>query len=171
MKVFLSCCFFILSGSCFGQSFPSSFIGNWEGTLCWYQQGKQEPKKVKMRLNIQPTDTADHYTWQIVYGENAEDNRPYLLKPVDKSAGHWVIDERSGIVLDQYLISNKFGGAFTVGNSTIINHYWRKGKKLYVEFYSITAESVSKTGGTSADVPPVSSYGVKSYQLGVLKKK
>jgi hypothetical protein len=102
----------LLFGILFGhvakaQSFPQSFIGHWKGTLEWYQSGKQEPQKVTMQLIIRPADTAGQYTWQLIYGERGEDNRPYLLKPVDSAKGHWVVDERNGILLDAYLVGNK----------------------------------------------------------------
>src|SRR4051812_33923622 len=82
------------------QSFPKDFVGHWQGELEWFQAGKTQ--KIKMQLIIHRADTAGQYSWQIVYGEKAEDNRPYLLKPVDTARGHWIIDERDGILLDQY---------------------------------------------------------------------
>lgn len=153
------------------QDFPGRFIGHWEGELLWFQAGKKEPKKVKMQLIIQPADTAAQYTWQIIYGEKSDDNRPYLLKPVDTAKGHWVVDERNGIVLDQYWVGNRFTSAFTVQNSTIIDSYWIENDQLIAEFYSISAKPVNTTGGSSKDIPPVQSYATKSYQKAVLKKK
>ena len=69
-----------------------------------------------MELRIQPSDSAHRFSWQIIYGNANEDNRPYTLIAKDSSKGHWVIDEHNGIVLDQYWIAGKFCGAFTVMN-------------------------------------------------------
>jgi hypothetical protein len=171
-KVLFLCCFFIACTVCGAQgNFPKQFMGHWEGEVLWYQQGKKEPQKIKMQLIVQPTDTANQYTWQIIYGENNKDNRPYILKPVDTANGHWQVDERNGIILDQYWLANKFSSAFTVANSTIVDSYWIEGNRLHVEFFNVSAKAVNKTGGTSADIPPVDSYAVKSYQKAVLKKK
>lgn len=171
-KTFLSCCFFIACTFALAQkNFPQQFTGHWEGELRWYQQGKKEPQKVKMQLIIQPTDTANQYTWQIIYGENNKDNRPYILKPVDTAKGHWQVDERNSIILDQYWMAGKFTSAFTVGNSTIIDSYWIEAGKMHVEFFTVSAKPVNRTGGTSADIPPVDSYAVKGYQKAVLKKR
>ena len=172
VRIILACCFFLSFFSAIAQhSFPKDFIGHWEGTLTWYQTGKKTPQKVKMQLVIKPTDSANTYTWQIIYGENNKDNRPYVLKPVDTAKGHWHVDERNGIILDQYWMAGKFSSAFTVGNSTIIDSYWIEGGKMHVEFFTISAKPVNKTGGTSADIPPVDSYALKGYQKAVLNKK
>src|SRR5687767_6059456 len=89
------------------QDIPKKFIGHWKGDLYWYKTGEKTAQKVKMQLIIRPSDTIGHYTWQIIYGENNADNRPYILKPVDTAMGHWIVDERNGIVLDQYWVGNR----------------------------------------------------------------
>ncbi len=149
-------------------SFPQSFIGKWKGTLTWYIPGKT-PQKFTMRLNIQVADSG-RYTWQIIYGDDQKDNRPYLLVPVDTVNGHWVIDERNSIILDSYWIGNRFIGAFTVQNSTIVDQYRLEPNGLHVEFITYAAKPLTTTGGTSNDIPPVDSYQVRSIQSGVLKK-
>lgn len=169
--VFL-CCFFFSSLISVGQtSFPKDFIGHWVGTLSWYQVGKNSPQAVTMQLIIKPADSVNTYTWQLIYGDKGEDNRPYLLKPVDTTKGHWQIDERNGIILDQYFIGNRFTSAFTVQITTILNSYWREGKNLVAEFYGLTAKPVNTTGKGTEDSPKVDSYGTKSYQRAVLRKK
>lgn len=123
-----------------------------------------------MQLIIHPADSANtYYTWQIIYGNKGEDNRPYILKPVDTAKGHWQVDERNGIVLDQYFIGNRLSGAFTVQTSTIVNNYWREGANLVAEFYSIAAKPVATTGQGTNDSPKVDSYAIKSYQRAVLR--
>ena len=74
-----------------------------------------------MQLIVPPTDTAGIYTWQLIYGNKGEDNRPYLLRLVDSAKGHWQVDERNGIILDQYIVGNRFTSAFTVQTTTIID--------------------------------------------------
>ncbi len=160
-----------MAGFVRAQNFPQAFLGHWTGELLWHQAGKKEPQKIQMHLIVQPADTAGHYTWQIVYGDNNQDNRPYVLKPVDTARGHWVIDERNGIVLDQYWIGNRLSGAFRVQTSTILNSYRVEGDRLMIEFFNLTTEPVGKTGGTSKDVPVVESFGIKSFQQAVLRRR
>lgn len=171
-RVFLSSCFFIASQLVFAQArFPQQFTGHWQGELLWYKTGNRIPQKVKMQLIIKPADTTDVYTWQIVYGDKGEDNRPYLLKPVDTAKGHWQVDERNGIILDQYFVGNRFTSAFTVQSTTIVDSYWREGKTLVAEFYSLTAKPVAISGNGTEESPTVESYGTKGYQRAVLKRK
>ena len=150
------------------SSFPESWKGNWKGELQWFKTGKAEPQKVNMELRIHPTDSAGTWKWQIIYGAETKDNRPYLLIPKDTAGIHWAIDEKNGIVLDQYWVANKFCGAFTVMNNTIINNYWMEDDKLLIEFYSISAKPVATTGKGTEESPSVDSYKVGSYQKAIL---
>lgn len=152
------------------KAFPETWEGNWKGQLQWFQAGNDTARKVNMELRIHKTDSAGVWTWQIIYGSETEDNRPYKLMRRDAAGVHWVIDENSGIVLDQYWVANKFCGAFTVMSSTIFNSYWMENGKLVVEFYSVSAKPVATTGKGNEDVPFVDSYGVKSYQKAVLSR-
>jgi len=169
MRICFFCLLFLMKQAV-AQDFPASFIGHWQGELEWFQSGKKDPMKVKMQLVIHPADTAGQYTWQIIYGTDSGDNRPYLLKPVDSAKGHWVIDERIGIVLDQYWVGNRLTSGFTVGKTTIINSYYLENGNLIAEFYSLSSEPVRTSGGTE-DVPTVTSFATKGYQKAVLRKQ
>jgi hypothetical protein len=152
------------------NQFPKSWEGNWKGELQWYKTGQAAPQKVNMELRIQPGDSSHKYNWQIIYGNDNKDNRPYTLIAKDTANGHWVIDENNGIVLDQYWVANKFCGAFTVQNSTIINNYWMQDDKLIVEFYNISAKPIATTGQGTDSSPKADSYKIGSYQKAVLQR-
>ncbi len=171
MRTIFSCCFFISFLFASAQKpFPASFLGHWQGILYWYQTGKASPQKVTMQLIIQPADSSNTYTWQIIYGDKGQDNRPYTLKPVDTAKGHWQVDEHNGILIDQYFVGGRFTSTFTVQASTITDSYWRDGKTLIAEFYSITAKPVTTSGLGTDDSPKVDSYGTRSYQRAVMRK-
>jgi hypothetical protein len=107
-------CFVSMVVNSQSNSFPGSWAGNWKGELNWYKTGTAEPKKVNMELRIRAIHTpgsADTWTWQIIYGSETEDNRPYKLVQKDTTGIHWVIDEDNGIVLDQYWVGNKLSTA------------------------------------------------------------
>jgi hypothetical protein len=150
--------------------FPQDFMGHWQGELSWYRPGTAAPKKFTMQLLIQPADSAGRYTWKIIYGDKGEDTRPYELKAVDSATGHWVVDEKNGILLDQYLIGGKLFCAFSVGGTTIVNSYGRKGAELAVEFTSFPAKAVRTSGAGTEESPTVESYAVRSYQKGTLTR-
>lgn len=163
--------FLLVAGALAAQQFPQSFTGHWKGELQWYRQGTPEPKKVLMQLIIQPTDTAGQYTWQLVYGEGSTDNRPYVLKAVDSTLGHWVVDERNSILLHHYFAGGQLSCAFTVSGNTIVTNYKVSGAVMEVEFRSFGTKPVATTGGTGPDIPPVDSYNIRSYQRAILHKQ
>ena len=149
--------------------FPKCFIGNWKGELQWMVNGKPT-QTFTMQLRIQPTDSANKYTWQIIYGDDNKDNRPYILKTVDTAKGHWIVDENDGIILDSYVHGNCLHGAFTVQNNTIVDNYCVEGNTMQVEFFSIKLADKKQSGKGTAETPFVDSYKISSYQKGVLKK-
>lgn len=167
----LLCGGLFISLLCCSQSFPQSWCGNWKGELLWYPGAGKEPKAVNMELRIAATDSAHLFSWQMIYGNAAADNRPYMLVAKDTAKGHWVIDEKNGIVLDQYWIAGRLSGAFTVQQSTIINHYWMQDGQLHVEFCTIGAKPIATTGKGNDESPLVDSYQVRGYQKAVLRRE
>ncbi len=170
MKFFLSATLLFICLTVTAQQinkFPQNFIGNWKGTLQWMVAGKPT-QTFTMQLRIEPADTTGQYTWQIIYGDDDKDNRPYILKPVDTTKGYWVVDERNGIILDSYLHGNCFQGAFTVQGNTIVDNYCVEGNSMAVEFFSIKIGDKRQSGNGTNEVPHVDSYRVSGYQKGVL---
>ncbi|NOT91548.1 hypothetical protein [Ferruginibacter sp.] len=151
------------------SNFPAAFTGNWKGQLQWMVNGKPT-QTFTMQLRIQPTDSANQYTWQIIYGDDVKDNRPYILKPVDTAKGHWIIDENDGIILDSYVHGNSIHGAFTVQGNTIVDNYKVEDGKMQVEFFSIKLADKNQSGKGTAETPFVDSYKISSYQTGVLAR-
>lgn len=149
--------------------FPACFVGDWQGQLQWMVAGKPT-QTLTMQLHVQPADSANTYTWQIIYGDKATDNRPYLLQPIDTAKGHWVIDEGNGIILDSYVNGYALQTAFTVQGNTIVNNYRVENGNLQVEFFSIKLNDKKTSGQGTEDVPLVDSYKVTSYQAGTLRK-
>lgn len=150
--------------------FPGSWTGTWKGELQWFKGNAREPQQVPMELRIHTTDTAGQYTWQLIYGPAAEDSRPYVLQPKDTATGHWVIDERNGIVLDQFLRGGRFCGVFSVMGNTILNSYVRAGDTMTVEFYSYPVKPLTTSGEGTDESPKVDSYRMSGFQKAVLHR-
>jgi hypothetical protein len=151
-------------------TFPQSFIGTWKGTLNWQKPGNDTVQTVNMQLIIQPSDSTGQYTWHLVYGNLTTDSRPYILKPAAPQKGHWLIDEKNGIVLDCYQNGNRISSVFSTEGVTIINNYWLENEKLNIEFFSYRQTPVTVSGYGTAESPKVSSYRMGSYQKAVLKR-
>ena len=163
-------CVASLSSSAQPGAFPADFIGNWKGKMQWITPGKPA-KEFTTQLKVQPADTAGQYTWTIIYGDDAKDNRPYILRPVDTLTGHWVVDERDGIILDSYVHGNAIHGAFTVQGTTIVDNYKIENGKLYIEFFTIKLGDKKTSGKGTEETPFVDSYRITAYQTGVLSKE
>ena len=167
---FLLSCIFLLCNTIKAQpGFPGSWEGDWKGELLWYTETGKEPKKVNMELRIQRQDTA--WSWQLIYGSPTEDNRAYTLFARDTAKGHWAINEHNGIVLDQFFLAGRLSGAFTVGNTTILNTYELRGDSLVAEFNSLQAKPLSTSGKGTKESPTVENYKIKGYQRAVLRRK
>lgn len=166
-------CLLLLAASAMVQAqtttFPGSWLGTWKGTLSWYRPGTDAPQLVPMQLHITAADTG--YNWQLNYGSQAADLRPYRLLARDSARGHWVIDERNGIVLDQFWTGGRLSGAFTVQTSTLVNSYYLQGDSLIVEFYAMGAAPISTSGEGTASSPRVDSYRLQGYQKAVLRRE
>lgn len=170
---FLLCFPLLFTGAVlFAQSpvFPDDWTGNWKGELHWYKAGQTVPQKVPMELRIQKTDST-FWTWHLIYGTPREDSRPYILKPVDRSKGHWVVDEKNGILLDQFWLGNSLTGAFTVSGSTILNTYRMENNELVIDFFSLAAKPLATTGKGDEEIPFVDSYRVTGKQTARLLRQ
>jgi hypothetical protein len=151
------------------DGFPVGWTGKWKGEMVWYQ-GKIKQQTIPMQLHVSVTDSTDQYTWRLIYGENEKDNRPYTIKPFDKTKGHWLVDEHNSIVLDLFQIGDRLCGSFTVEGNTIVNNYWLTGDSLQVEFYNIQEKPIAITGGGDSTIPKIKSYGIRSYQRAILRR-
>lgn len=149
--------------------FPASFTGHWKGKLHWVRAGKAT-QEFSMQLKITATDSADMFTWTIIYGDSSKDERPYILKPVDKTKNHWIIDEQNGIVLDNYVAANCLQGIFTVAGNTILDNYCIENGKMNVQFFAVKMADKTTTGKGTEASPTVDSYRMTGYQYGLLEK-
>lgn len=151
--------------------FPAGWAGNWKGKLAWYKTGADTAILVDMQLKIAPTDSAHKWTWQLIYGNGGEDNRPYTLIAQDTAKGLWTIDENNGIVLSQYWVADRFTGIFTVQGTTILNNYYLDKDELVTEFFVMSHQPSHTSGKGTKEIPFVDSYPVKAIQRGRLTRQ
>ncbi len=162
----------LLTFSAHAQSdFPAKWKGRWKGKIAWYKTGADTATMIDTQLKIFPTDSAHKWTWQLIYGNAGQDDRPYTLIAKDTSKGLWTIDENNGIVLSQYWVGNRFTGIFTVQGTTILNNYYLDKDELVVEFYVVAQQSSYTSGKGTTDIPFVDSYPVKAIQRGRLTRE
>lgn len=162
-----------LSDSKLSYTFPDDWLGTWEGTLEIYSNSTLK-QSVQMALYNEPTDTVDVYRWAIRYGDNPDEGlRDYKLRVVDKTRGHYVVDEMNSIYLDSYLVLNKLIAPFEVQGNMLQSVYERSCDHLIFEITVSDTKPARLSGNTEFDkesIPEVKSYNVKTYQRAVLNK-
>jgi hypothetical protein len=150
-----------------GVAFPSGWEGVWRGA-CRYGPPGSPAKPMTMELRVRPIEGRDAWTWTIVYGgPGGSQTRPYELIPVDREKGHWRIDEKNGIVLDNWLVEETLHCRFSVQSNVIeVRNEMRDGG-IDVMLTTYDAKPASVTGGEGR-IPAVGSYRLLSVQRGRL---
>ena len=149
-------------------------MGNWTGELEIHDA--MGPKQtVPMSLYLSETDTSGIYDWVILYGmDSLSDMRNYVLKEIDKSKGHYMIDEKNGILIDAYFIQNELTSIFAVMGNTLVCSYRREGEELIFAIKIFPSEKIRVTGDTiieNQNIPVVESFQHKSSQVARLRRK
>ncbi len=152
--------------------FPASFQGNWKGDLEIFSvNGLQQT--IPMEFIIQPIE-GGRYEWSIIYGDDKETGkRAYELITVNDSLGHFQIDEKNSIVLDGYLLGEKFYQQFEISDNLLVTSLEKKGENLIFEILFGSFESISTTGGEIVDgeqIPKVQSFQLKIRQVALLSR-
>ena len=169
-SVFIFC--FLCSVSVFSQQdFPQSWVGNYRGELEIYTVDSVA-MRLPMQLAIQPTKRDSVYTWAIIYDiKNNRDVRSYELKIVDSAKGHYMIDEKNGILIDSYYRNGILTGFFDVNQTFIIATYQKQGDSIVFEIISASDKPVRMSGDLQVSkdtIPEVKSFEVNGRQKAVL---
>ena len=155
------------------KTFPDEWLGVWEGTLHIYNH-QNILQSIPMSLENLRTDSADIFQWVIIYGEDKiKGKRDYILK--NKSKGHYVVDEKNGILLDAYVMENKLISHFEVMGNQLTSIYERQEDKMIFEIIVNKSVPATVSGNIKAkgqeDVPEVKSFPIIGYQKAILTKK
>jgi hypothetical protein len=158
-----------------GDNFPESWFGTWAGTLEIYS-AKGLQQSISMECFMAATDTAGVFKWHIIYGTDREKGlRPYLLRTIDASKGHYVCDELNTIKMESYLLGNKLFCYFIVEGNVIVSTYEKTadGKMLFEIIFG-KDKTVSETGNQVVKgdtIPTVKTFPIVISQRAVLTKK
>lgn len=155
-------------------AFPQAWVGIWQGELEIFDaQGLKQ--NLPMELHIQPRDSADHYDWWIIYGEDKEaGKRAYQLKPKDKEKGIWVVDEKNTIALESYFIHDKLWSWYDVMGSLILVSNEVQGDEMIFEIVAGKSEPISITGNQEFEgeaIPEVKTFPINVMQRALLLRQ
>ena len=170
VKYFAVMLFMLVSSILYGQNIDN-WQGIWAGELFMFDApGDEKVNTIHMELHISKTDSAGIYNWRIIYIDSTKDDRRYLLRTIDESAGKYAIDEKDGILLDVSLLGNKLCSRFAVFSSTLDITYQLESDRIILEVFSGSDTPERTTYGTEEKIP-VLSFSVKNYQRAYLFKK
>lgn len=126
-------------------------------------QGRSQT--VPMTLRIQPiSNNPMRYSWQITYGAGAKRLvRNYELVAKDQGAGHFVIDEKDGTLIDAWWLGDRLYSQFRVQNSLLNTQYERQSNRLHYELVTYKSVSSAPAEDCQQKVP------FESYQLQVVQ--
>lgn len=149
------------------SGFPKNWIGNWKGDLKIDNLEKDTIINIPMELNIAPTKTSGKWYWQLVYNGSPRD---YELIAFQTANGHFKMDEKNTILLDQQLFDNVFISRYDVAGNLLMVTNRLVGEQILFEVIFSRKDSINITGG-QGEVPEVKSYPITVYQRAVLEKK
>ncbi len=154
--------------------FPDDWLGQWSGELKIYKtEGLKQT--VPMSLDLSETDSIGIYTWAIIYGKDSTaQRRNYQLRVVDKLKGHYLIDEKNGILLDAYHIHNELNSIFEVMGNTLMTSYKIEEDEIVFSVKVFPSKEIRISGDTLIDnqeIPKVSSFEYTVNQVARLQKK
>jgi len=146
------------------NSFPQNWQGTWSGTML-NRSVKGKSQNVPMTLRIQPVSNNPlRYTWQITYGVGAKKLvRSYELVVKDRGAGHFVIDEKDGTLIDAWWVGNTLYSQFRVGNKLLNSQYERQSDRLRYKLVTYQPLNSPPAEGSQQKVP------FESYQIGAVQ--
>ena len=151
--------------------FPQDWFGKYYGMLD-VMNAKGIVQKVPMELHILPTDSVNRQKFNIVYGaDSLRSVRDYDMVTVDKAKGMYVLDENNSIGIHSFVIGNAIYDRFQVQGSNLQSVYRLVGNEIQYEIVVSQTDTLSVTGGTDAETPPVIDYRVTVVQKAVLKRK
>lgn len=145
------------------------FVGVWEGNLEIQSPNQAKTTVVKVQMAYGKTSTPDVYMYKLVY--DSQPPRNYLLKPVDKKAGIWKVDEQNGVVLQSYLVGDTLINSFSVGNNLISTTTQREQQFLNWTLISLEINPQKSDVGMKDAVSAVVSHKVLSIQRAKLRLK
>ena len=149
--------------------FPEEWVGDWEGQLSIYN-AKGKTTETYMGLRLLPLGY-DKYAFVITYGEGEEkQERIYEIYPKDTEVGHYMVDEKNFIVLDNFLLGNTLYSRFDVMDNLLLTSYERGNGTITFEVVFGNVEPISQTGGVDS-IPKVNSYKIGVAQKAILKRK
>lgn len=153
--------------------FPDDWLGEWQGTLEIYSSSGKTMEVPMQCIHSLRGDGS--YNWIIIYGSGADaDHRNYILRKVNSNAGHYQIDELNGILLDGFVLKDRFISTFEVMDNILQTQYIRHPNGMDFQIVVHGKKPLHETGDTITGVdtiPTINTYRNAVYQIARMKRK
>jgi len=148
---------------------PAAWDGVWRGTTTlFWAMGKVET--AAMELHVSPLTDGKAKTWQVSYEfSDRREARAYEIRPAD-GAGRFIIDEKNGFLIDNYLSGNTLYSQFTINGNLVTTRFELQGKTMAVELTMFDARNPRRTKLTGGNFE-VASFSPKYIQRGILRRE
>lgn len=149
---------------------PAEWHGVWVGQLTVHTvTGKSFNRP--MEIQIEPIADSKSVTWKITSSFNDRQSvRNYELVPYPEQQGLFKIDEKNGILIDARLFGQTLYSYFQDNEMLTNVKYELRGDSVHVEMASVSLKDPKLTSLKDPAIE-IRSFGVRSVQVGELKKK
>lgn len=162
MRYLLIFFFFLSKSTVAQQTFVEKCLGGWQGTMYMYNDGIVEDS-VPVKLTVAATKDTGVWVWRTEYlSVKSPMVKDYTLKMKDKAKKIYVIDEGGGLLLENYVFSQKMYSLFETQQVYLTATYELIGENLVFE--------VTSGKKLTATHPEVNNYSIANVQRVVLQK-
>ena len=120
-----------------------AWVGTYSGELEIFDATGKAAGKTNMQVEIGAAESGAPRPFRILYGEPGKAPvRDYQLVATGEASNHFLNDEKSGILIDTYLIGDTLYSQFEVGGSRVDTRFQLTGDQLRSEMvtYGVTAQ-------------------------------
>lgn len=126
--------------------------GFWQGSCQYDAQDGTPTETIPLTIEITPV-SATEVTWNMHYMRASGDIvKNYILRAVDETTGHYVIDENNGILIDEYLLQNQLMAQFEVNKRQITIASELEGNTLNYNSYAFSTSVERRNRGANGSV-------------------
>lgn len=158
-------------GSTTATPLSDEWVGNYAGELEIFDGGGKSVGKTPMRVEVGAAEAGSPRPFRIVYGEPGKAPvRDYQLIATGEAANHFLNDEKSGILIDTYLVGDTLYSQFEVSGARVDSRFVLAGDSLRTEMvtYGVTAQRDTRPSFDSSFI--VRAYPLQNVQKAVLER-
>ncbi len=147
---------------------PDEWAGAWVGTCMsdnYNTDNPTVPYEIKIKIGVNDATTL---AWTIQYPPEVE--RRYQLQLQSDLAGHYILDEKNGILIDQFYSANVLRELYVVNGRIFSGSTSKAGDAMTMEHTSYWANPLHRTSLPDGSFP-VSSYALRDHTVCKLTKQ